>query len=86
MLLGGLGEVVDRVDAQRPQVGHVVGGHLLGDGGHGDAALLRLGDQLVVDVGDVDDQRHLVAAVGRGTRLMASKITGPTMWPMWLGL
>ena len=28
-------------------------------------AVVRLGDQLVVDVGDVDDPRHLVARVGQ---------------------
>ena len=31
------------------------------------AALVRFVDQLVVDVGDVDDQRDLVAASRRGS-------------------
>ena len=63
MLLGRLGEVIDRVDAQRREVAHVVGRHLLGERGHRHAARVRLVDQLVVDVGDVDDPGDLVAAV-----------------------
>ena len=62
--LGGAGEVVDLVDAQRREVAVVVGDVLLGDVEHRDVALVGFVDQLVVDVGDVDDPVHLVAAVG----------------------
>ena len=55
--------MIDRVDAHRLEVAHVVGRHLLGQGGHRHAAGFRFVDQLVVDVGDVDDQRDLIAGV-----------------------
>ena len=58
-VLGGPWEMIDRVDAHRLEVAHVVGRHLLGQGGHRHAAGFRFVDQLVVDVGDVDHQRDL---------------------------
>ena len=62
---GASREVVDHVDAQGREVVHVVGRHFRGQLRHGNAAAVRLGDQLVVHVGDVHHQRHLVAGVGQ---------------------
>ena len=64
-VVGGPGEVVDRVDAHRGQVAHVVGRHFVGQRGHAHTAAIRFVDQLVVDVGDVDHQRDLVAGIGQ---------------------
>ena len=56
--------MVDLIDAERGQVAVVVGDVFLGDVEHRDAALVGLLDELVVDVGDVDDPGDVVAAVG----------------------
>ena len=64
-VLGAAGEVVDGVDAQGIDIAKVVGRHLLGQGGHRDPAGIGLVDQLVVNVGDVHDERHVVARVGQ---------------------
>ena len=55
--------MVDLVDAQRREIAVVVGDVFLGDLEHRDAPLVGLLDQLVVDVGDVDDPGDVVAAV-----------------------
>ena len=52
---------------ERLEAVEVVGGHPLGQLLDGRAVLLGLDDQLVVDVGDVDDPGHLVAAGRRGS-------------------
>ena len=62
-VVGRLREDVDRVDAHRGEVRFVVGGHFVGDGAHRNPAFLRLGDQFVVDVGDVDDPSRLETGV-----------------------
>ena len=59
------GMSIDLVDAQRLQVGQVVGRHFFGHLGHGDIASLRFGDQLVIDVRDIDHPGDLIAAVGQ---------------------
>ena len=55
--------MVDLIDAQFPQVGQVIRGHLNRDLAHRDAAFFRFADQFVVDVGDVHHPSHFVAAV-----------------------
>jgi hypothetical protein len=62
-VVGGLGEMVDRIDAQRRQVPLVVGRHLLGKSRHCHPTRVRFVDQLVVDVGDVHDPRYVVARI-----------------------
>ena len=62
--LGCAREVVDLVDAERREVRVVVGDVFLGDFEHRDAALVGFLDELVVDIGDVDDPVDFVAAVG----------------------
>ncbi len=62
--VGGAREVIDLIDAEGGEVGVVVGDVLYGDVQHGDAALVGFFDELVVDVGDVDDPIDFVAAVG----------------------
>ena len=51
--------------AERLQVGMVVRRHFRCNVGHGDATAVRFRDQLVIDVRDVHDPRHLVTAVGQ---------------------
>ena len=62
-VLGGLWHHVDARDAECGEVVEVVGGHLLGEFRHRRAADGTLGDDLVVDVGDIDDPGHLPAGV-----------------------
>ncbi len=62
--IGRAGEVVDLVDAERGEVRVVVGDVFFRDVEHRDAAIGCFLDELVVDIGDVDDPIHLVAAVG----------------------
>ena len=57
--------MVDDVDAQGGQVVHVVGRHFGRQLRHGHAALVRLGNQLVIHVGDVHYQRNLIAGIGQ---------------------
>ena len=63
-VVSGLGEMIDRVDAHRVEISHVVGRHFGGQLGHRNAELPRFDDQLVVDVGDIHDPSDLIAAIG----------------------
>ena len=49
------GKMVDLVDSQRLEVDAVVGNIFLGHFEHGDAPFVGLLDQLIIDIGDVDD-------------------------------
>ena len=62
-MLGRARHVVDPVDPERLQAVEVVAGDALGQLRDGRSVFLSLHDQLVVDVGDVDDPGHLVAEV-----------------------
>ena len=62
-VLGRLRELVNRVDSHRGEVRPVVFGHLTGDFGHREAAPIRFLDQLVIDVGNVDDKRDVVPRI-----------------------
>ena len=66
-VLGRLRHLVDRRHAESSEVVEVVAGHLLGEFGHRRAAGSALDDDLVVDVGDVHDPRHLPAGVDEVT-------------------
>ena len=62
-VLGRLRHLVDRRHAEGGEIVEVVAGHLLGELLHRRAASGALDDDLVVDVGDVHDPRHLPAGV-----------------------
>ena len=66
-VLSRLGHVVDLIDAECPEVGKVVFGHLSSQFGHGDASSDRALDELVIDVGDVHDPRDVVSVVDEVT-------------------
>jgi hypothetical protein len=58
-VLGRLGEPVDRVDPEQREALEVLPRVPLGQRLHGRLGLLRRVDELVLDVGDVDDPRDL---------------------------
>ena len=64
-VVGRLWHFVDAIDAKGGQILEIVGRHLTGQIGHRDAPGGALGDQLVVNVGDVDDPGHLPAGVDK---------------------
>ena len=66
-VVGRAGHVIDLIDTQLAQVGEIVGRHLGRDLRDRDATLVALVDQLVIDIGDVDDPRHVVADCSAGS-------------------
>ena len=60
---GGARQVVDLVDTECGQVGEILSRHLLSQLGHRDAALLGFMNQLVVDIGNIDDPANLETVV-----------------------
>src|SRR2546427_3556684 len=64
-VLGGARHVIDAGDIQNFQVPAIIRGYALGQLRHSRVLFLRLHDQLVVHIGDVDDKRHLIAKVGQ---------------------
>ncbi len=62
-VLGRTRHLVDSVDSQRREAIKVIARHVLGQLVHRGAVFLRLDDQLVVNVGDIDHPRRLVAQV-----------------------
>src|SRR5262249_8328383 len=64
-VLGRLGHAVDAGDVELLQAVQVVGRHGVGEVLDRGAQLAGADDQLVVDVGDVDDEGDLVAEVGQ---------------------
>lgn len=64
-MVSGVREVIDGVDAHELQIIEIVVGHLFGEGFDCHALFVGFVDELVVDIGNVDDEGDVIAGVGQ---------------------